>query len=63
MTLPKIAALIAKYRSCSQSFFYTLTQLTTAFFQAKQRAWKKYDIFARAAWTDSCEDLTINALI
>ena len=59
MTLPKTAVLVAKY-------YPTLIWVTAVLFQGKQRALgktlKKY-IFARAAWTDSSEDLMINALI
>ena len=66
MTLPKTAALIAKYHPLSNSFSSNLIWVTAAFFQAKQRALeralKKY-IFAGAAWSENSEDLMIYALI
>ena len=40
MTLPKTAALIVKFHSCSQSFSSTLIWLTAAFCQAKQSSGK-----------------------
>ena len=66
MTLPKTAALIAKYHPLSNRFSSTLIWVMVAFFQAKQRALervlKKY-IFAGAAWIENSEDLIIYALI
>ena len=56
MALPLTQALISKYHPCSQSSSSTLICVMAAYDVI-------YDIFVRAAWTDSSEDLMINALI
>ena len=66
MTLPKTAALIAKYHLLSNSFLSTLTWVAAAFLQTKQRALEralKKHIFTGAAWSENSVDLIIYALI